>query len=205
MDVLEVIRKERVVAVIRSERVADPAGLAQTLVDAGIHCVEFTFSIGAVLDAITEAIAVQDAIIGAGTVLHRSHATDAIAAGAKFVVTPTLIPDVAATSREHGVPAILGGLSPTEVLAAHQAGAAAVKLFPANAGGPTYVRALRGPFPNIPLIASGGIDRSNAHAYLEAGAVAVNAIDVVAPPDLVASGNHDEIRRNADAFLAAIR
>ncbi len=103
------------------------------------------------------------------------------------------------------MPAFLGGLSPTEVLAAREAGAAAVKLFPAIAGGPAYLRALRGPFPNIPLIASGGIDRSNARAYLEAGAIGVNAIDAIAPPDLVASGNHDEIRRNADAFLAAIK
>ncbi|HEX8100928.1 MAG TPA: bifunctional 4-hydroxy-2-oxoglutarate aldolase/2-dehydro-3-deoxy-phosphogluconate aldolase [Actinomycetota bacterium] len=203
---MEVIRNERVVAVIRADRVADPAGLARTLVDAGITCVEFTFSIGAVLDAIGEATtAVPDAVVGAGTVLNRGQATEAIAAGAKFVVTPTVIPDVAATARDHRVPVILGALSPTEVLAAHDAGATAVKLFPAVAGGPAYVRALRGPFPNIPLIASGGIDRSNARAFLDAGAIAVNAIDAIAPPDLVASGSHDEIRRNADAFLAAIR
>ncbi len=205
MDVLEIIRTERVVAVIRADRVADAAGLARTLVDAGITCVEFTFSIGAVLEAVAEATAVRDAVIGAGTVLNRGQATEAIAAGAKFVVTPTVIPDVAATCRDQGVPVFLGALSPTEVLAAHEAGATAVKLFPANAGGPAYLRALRGPFPNIPLIASGGIDRSNARAYLEAGAVGVNAIDAIAPPDLVASGSHDQIRQNADAFMAAIR
>ena len=203
MDVLSVVREDRVVAVIRADRVADPAGLTRTLVDAGIRCVEFTFTIPAVLDAIADAVAVQDAVVGAGTALNGSHATAAIAAGARFVVSPVVNTDVAAVCRDQGVPVFLGALSPTEIVAAHEAGAAAVKVFPA--GGPSYLRLLRGPLPDIPLIPSGDIDLSNARAYLDAGAVAVNASGMIAPPDLVASGNHEQIRQNAAAFVAAIR
>ncbi len=203
MDVLDVIREDRVVGVIRADHVADAAGLARTLVDAGIRCVEFTFTIGSVLDAIADAAATEDAVIGAGTVLNESQAKDAIAAGAKFVVSPIVNSDVAVTCRDLEVPVFLGALSPTEIVAAHTAGAAAVKVFPAD--GPSYIRLLRGPLPNIPLIPSGDIDLTNARAYLDAGAVAVNASAIIAPPDLVASGNHDAIRQNADAFVAAIR
>ena len=203
MDVLSVVREDRVVAVIRADRVADPAGLTRTLVNAGIRCVEFTFTIPAVLDAIADAVAVQDAVVGAGTALNGSQATAAIAAGARFVVSPVVNTDVAAACRDQRVPVFLGALSPTEIVAAHEAGAAAVKVFPA--GGPSYLRLLRGPLPDSPLIPSGDIDLSNARAYLDAGAVAVNASAIIAPPDLVASGNHEQIRQNAAAFVAAIR
>ena len=202
MDVLGVIREDRVVAVIRADRVADPAGLARTLVDAGIRCIEFTFTIPAVLDAIADATAVEDAVIGAGTVINRSQATAARETGARFVVSPVVNLDVAAACRDQGVPVFLGALSPTEIVAAHEAGAAAVKVFPAS---PSYLRLLRGPLQDIPLIPSGDIDLSNARAYLDAGAVAVNASAIIAAPDLVASGNHEQIRQNAVAFVAAIR
>jgi 2-dehydro-3-deoxyphosphogluconate aldolase/(4S)-4-hydroxy-2-oxoglutarate aldolase len=203
VDVLGVIREDRVVAVIRADRVADPAGLARTLVDAGIRCVEFTFTTPAVLDAIADATAVNDAVIGAGTVLNQSQASAAIEAGARFVVSPVVNVDVAAACRDQGVPVFLGALSPTEIVAAHEAGAAAVKVFPAS--GPSYLRLLRGPLPDIPLIPSGDIDLSNARAYLDAGAVAVNASAIIAPTDLVATGNHEQIRQKAAAFVAAIR
>ena len=199
MDVLGVIREDRVVAVIRADRVADPAGLASTLVDAGISCVEFTFTIPTVLDAIADATTVEDAVIGAGTVMNPSQATAAIEAGARFVVSPVVNLDVAAACRDRGVPIFLGALSPTEIVAAHEAGAAAVKVFPAS--GPSYLRLLRGPLPDIPLIPSGDIDLSNARPYLDAGAIAVNASAIIAPPDLVASGDHEQIRQNAAALV----
>jgi len=203
VDVLSVIREDRVVAVIRAELVADPAGLARTLVDTGIRCVEFTSTIPAWLDAIAEATTVQDAVVGAGTVMNQSQARAAITAGARFVVSPAVNLDVAAVCRERGVPVFLGALSPTEILAADKAGAAAVKVFPAS--GPSYLRLLRGPLPDIPLIPSGDIDLSNARAYLDAGAIAVNAGAIIAPPDLVASGNHEQIHQKAAAFVVEIR
>jgi 2-dehydro-3-deoxyphosphogluconate aldolase / (4S)-4-hydroxy-2-oxoglutarate aldolase len=203
VDSLAAIRSDRVVAVVRAERVADPALLAQTLAAAGIRAIEFTFTIPSVLEAI-EAAAETEAVVGAGTVLTESQARDAIAAGARFVVSPACVPGLAEPCRTAGVPLFLGALSPTEVYRAVTAGATAVKLFPAALGGPEYLRHLRGPFPNIDFLPSGGIDEQNASAFLDAGALAVYAGSSLAPPELVAAGEHSEIARRARSFVASL-
>jgi 2-dehydro-3-deoxyphosphogluconate aldolase/(4S)-4-hydroxy-2-oxoglutarate aldolase len=203
VDVFETIAADRAVAVVRAERVADPAGLAETLAAAGIRCVEFTFTIPAVLEVIGEAAASR-AVVGAGTVVRAEEARDAIVAGARFVAAPAVVPDVVAPCRDADVPVFLGAFTPTEVAAAFAAGATAVKLFPASVGGAGYVKALRGPFPEIPLIPSGGIDLRNARDFLAAGAVAVYAGSGLAPPELVAAGDHAEIGRRAHDFVASL-
>ncbi len=203
MDVLDAIRTDRAVAVIRGEQVRDPAGLAKTLADAGIRTVEFTFTIPRVLGAI-EAAASSDAVVGAGTVLDERQARDALAAGARFLVSPACVPAVAGVAAEAGVPVFLGALTPTEVSAAVKAGTTAVKLFPAGLGGPRYLRDLRGPFPGVAFVPSGGVTEQNAREFLDAGAVAVYAGSSLAPPELVASGDHEEIGRRAHAFVAEL-
>ncbi len=203
MDVLATIRSDRAVAVIRGERIADAAGLARTLADAGIRTIEFTFTIPDVLAAI-EAAARSHAVVGAGTVLDDRQARDALSAGAQFLVSPACVPEVARVALEAAVPVFLGALTPTEVDAALKAGTSAVKLFPAGVGGPGYLRDLRGPFPDVDFIPSGGITQDNARAFLEAGAIGVYAGSSLAPPELVAEGGHDEIRRRARAFVAAL-
>lgn len=203
MDVLEVVRADRVVAVVRAPSVADPAGLARVLADAGIRCVEFTFTIPGVLRAI-EAAAAAGALVGAGTVTEPAQAKDAIAAGARFVVSPVLVPEIVAPCRDAGVPVVLAALTPTEVLAAARAGSIAVKLFPASLGGPRYLRDLRGPLPHVVFIPSGGVDSTNAREFLEAGAAAVFAGTELVPPELVAAGAHEEIRRRTESFVAAL-
>lgn len=200
---MDTIRSDGVVAVIRGERVADPAGLAATLAGAGIRATEFTFTIPDVLAAI-EAAADSGALVGAGTVRDEGQARDALSAGARFLVSPACVPEVAAVAREAGVPVFLGALTPTEVDAALKAGTSAVKLFPAGVGGPRYLRDLRGPFPNAAFIPSGGVTEENARDFLAAGAVAVYAGSSLAPPELVAAGDHDEIGRRAHAFAAAV-
>lgn len=203
MNVLDVIRSDRAVAVIRGDRVANPAGLATALAGAGIRAVEFTFTIPDALDAI-EAARDSGAAIGAGTVLNASQARAALAAGAHFLVSPACVPEVAGVGAEAGVPVFLGALTPTEVDAAVRAGTTAVKLFPAGLGGPRYLRDLRGPFPHVDFVPSGGINEDNARSFLAAGAIAVYAGSSLAPPELVAAGDHDEIVRRAHAFLAAL-
>jgi 2-dehydro-3-deoxyphosphogluconate aldolase / (4S)-4-hydroxy-2-oxoglutarate aldolase len=203
VDVLAAIRNDRVVAVIRGERVADPAGLATTLATAGIRTVEFTFTIPNALEAI-EAASASGAIVGAGTVRDERQARDALAAGAQFLVSPACVPEVAHVAREGGVPVFLGALTPTEVDAAVKAGTTAVKLFPAGLGGPRYLRDLRGPFPDVDFVPSGGVTEDNAREFLEAGAIAVYAGSGLAPPELVEAGDHEEIGRRAHAFVAAV-
>ena len=204
MDVLEAIRSDRAVAVIRGKSVADPAGLAATLAEAGIRAIEFTFTIPGVLAAI-EAAAGSGALVGAGTVRDERQAREALSAGAQFLVSPACVPEVARVAREAGVPVFLGALTPTEVDAALKAGTSAVKLFPAGIGGPQYLRDLRGPFPDAAFVPSGGVNEENARAFLDAGAIAVYAGSSLAPPDLVEAGDHAEIGRRAHAFTGALR
>jgi 2-dehydro-3-deoxyphosphogluconate aldolase/(4S)-4-hydroxy-2-oxoglutarate aldolase len=203
VDAFEAIVADRVVAVVRAPSVADPAGLAKTLASAGIRCVEFTFTIPGVLEAI-EAASSTGAVIGAGTVLRPEQARDAVAAGARFVVSPVLAPEIVGPCSDAGVPAFLAALTPTEVLSAMRAGSTAVKLFPARVGGPRYVHDLLGPLPDARLIPSGGVDESNAREFLEAGAVAVYAGAGLVSPDLVATGDHEEIGRRAERFVSSL-
>lgn len=203
MGVFDVVKEDRAIVVVRAERVADPAGLTAMLAEAGIRCVEFTFTTTGVLDAIAAA-GESGAVVGAGTVLHPEQARKAIAAGARFVVSPAVRTDLGPVCREAGVPLFLGALTPTEVAAAVDAGADAVKLFPARVGGVRYVSDLRAPFPHVAFLPSGGVSEENARDYLDAGAVAVYAGSSLAPPDRVAAGDHDDIRQRAKAFVSAL-
>ena len=203
MDVYDTIRADRAVAVVRAPSVADPASLAKTLGEAGIRCVEFTFTIPGVLEAI-EAASASGVLVGAGTVTEPGQAGDAIAAGARFVVAPVLVPEIVEPCRSAGVPVFLAAFTPTEVLAAVRAGTTAIKLFPAGLGGPGYLRDLRGPLPGVDFIPSGGVTEENAREFLDAGAVAVFAGTGLAPPDLVAAGDHQAIRERAERFVRAL-
>lgn len=204
MTVLETMAADRAVAVIRAPSIAAPAELARTLAGAGIRCIEFTFTTDGVLDAIEKAASSSDAVVGAGTVTTSIQARDALDAGARFVVSPAMLPDIAPPCRDAGVPFFLAAFTPTEVASAVGAGSAAIKLFPAGLGGPRYLSDLLGPFPGTRFVPSGGIDETNARAFLDAGALAVFAGTKVAPPDLVASGEHDEIARHAEALVRAL-
>lgn len=203
-DPLAVIGADRALCVVRAALVPDPARLAAALAAAGIRAVEFTFTTPGAPAVIEAAAAAGDAVIGAGTVLTAAQARDAIAAGARFLVTPGLRPEVARIGREAGVAVVMGALTPTEVAAAMEC-ADAVKIFPARLGGPAYLRDLRGPFPQVRLIPSGGVGVGNARAFLDAGAVAVAAGTDVVPPDLVERGEHAAIAARARDFLAALR
>lgn len=200
MDVLE---QDRVVAVIRARLVGDAVGLVQTLVDAGVRCVEFTLTTGGAIDAIAAA-SDTDAIVGAGSVLRADQAREAVDAGARFVVSPVFAAEVARAVSDR-VPVFLAGHTPTELQAAFDAGATAVKLFPARIGGPSYVADLLGPLPHLPIIPSGGVDEDNARSYLDAGAVAVYSGSGLAPSDAVETADHDEIARRAHRFVEAVR
>jgi 2-dehydro-3-deoxyphosphogluconate aldolase / (4S)-4-hydroxy-2-oxoglutarate aldolase len=204
VTVVETMSADRAVAVIRAPRIADPAELARTLAAAGIRCIEFTFTTDGVLDAIEKTATASEAVVGAGTVTTSTQARDAIAAGARFVVSPALMPEISPPCRRADIPYFLAAFTPTEVASAMAAGTEAVKLFPAGLGGPRYLTDLRGPFPGTRFVPSGGIDETNARAFLDAGAVAVFAGSKLAPAELVASGDHEEIARRAEALVRAL-
>jgi 2-dehydro-3-deoxyphosphogluconate aldolase/(4S)-4-hydroxy-2-oxoglutarate aldolase len=169
-----------VVAIARRLAPDDVPAIADALVDGGIRAFELTLNepedvalraIGAAASYVTRSSA--PIAIGAGTVLSIEAAGRAIDAGASFLVSPHTDPELVRWAADRGVPMLPGAATPTEALAAWRAGAAAVKVFPASALGPQFVRELRGPFPDIPLQPTGGITVENAGDYIRAGAIAV--------------------------------
>lgn len=199
------LRAGRVVAVLRGD---DPARVVEAgiaLHDAGITCLEATFTTPRAVEAIAElARCLPDsAAVGAGTVLDRDQALVAIGAGATFLVTPAPCLDVVATGVRSGVPVLPGAFTPGEVLSVWQAGASAVKIFPAATGGPGHVRDLRGPFPGIPLVPTGGVGIDDAASYLRAGAVAVG-LGSALTGRIDADQDLDALRNRAQRLLRAV-
>ncbi|PYC76417.1 2-dehydro-3-deoxyphosphogluconate aldolase [Streptomyces tateyamensis] len=192
-----------VIAVVRAPSIPDAAALCAALVAGGIRWVEFTCTTDGVTAHLARAAAARTGCrLGLGTVLTESQARDGLGAGAEFLVTPGCRAEVARAAG--AAPVVMGALTPTEVAAAVELGAAAVKIFPARAFGPGYFKDLRGPYPATPLVASGGVSAQNAGSFLAAGALAVCAGSEVVAPDLVAAGEWGELTRRARAFRGAL-
>ncbi|MFC4908193.1 bifunctional 4-hydroxy-2-oxoglutarate aldolase/2-dehydro-3-deoxy-phosphogluconate aldolase [Actinomadura gamaensis] len=168
---------------------------ARVLLDAGLR-LELPLTTPGALAAI-EAL---DGV-GAGTVLTRDAAADAVSAGASFLVTPAVVPEVIAYGADRGVPVYAGALTPTEVWDAHRAGAAFIKIFPASSVGPEYVAALRQPFPGLKFVPVGGIGLDRAADYLAAGAVAVGVGSPLVG-DALLTGDLDGLRERARVWAA---
>ncbi|MFE6498508.1 bifunctional 4-hydroxy-2-oxoglutarate aldolase/2-dehydro-3-deoxy-phosphogluconate aldolase [Kitasatospora sp. NPDC057738] len=196
------LRDDPVIAVVRAPRIPDAAALCAALAEGGINLTEFTCTTTNVTEHLLKA-SKAGWRVGLGTVLTAEQARRGVGAGAAFLVTPGCRPEVAEAAAAAGVPVVLGALTPTEVAHAVDLGAAAVKIFPARAFGPGYFKDLRGPYPDVPLVASGGVNAGNAAEFLAHGALAVCAGTDVVPPDVVAAGDWAEITRRARAFTAA--
>jgi 2-dehydro-3-deoxyphosphogluconate aldolase/(4S)-4-hydroxy-2-oxoglutarate aldolase len=197
-----------VVAVLRAATADGFAAVADVLVDAGITALEVTLTSRGALSAIGGLVRQlpANAVVGAGTVLTADEAKACVDAGASFLVSPVLVPDVAAVGIAAGVPAYPGALTPTEVFAAGRGGAQLVKLFPASTVGPRYVKDLHGPLPGVRIMPTGGIDLADVAAWLGAGAVCVGLGsqllgDAAAGGSL--AGLRDRARRAVDAVAFA--
>jgi 2-dehydro-3-deoxyphosphogluconate aldolase/(4S)-4-hydroxy-2-oxoglutarate aldolase len=202
--VLEVLRADRALTVVRADTIPDVVALCHALAEGGLRTVELTFTTPGLLEHLTKAARVPGVLLGAGTVLTADQARGAIDAGAKFLVTPGLRAEVAEVAVAAGVPVFLGAFTPTEVAQALDLGSAAVKIFPAGRLGPGYLRDLRGPYPGVALLPSGGVSADNARAFLDAGALAVCAGTSVVPPAVVSAGGWSEITERARTFAAAL-
>ncbi|HSH78849.1 MAG TPA: bifunctional 4-hydroxy-2-oxoglutarate aldolase/2-dehydro-3-deoxy-phosphogluconate aldolase [Herpetosiphonaceae bacterium] len=206
-QILDSLLATRIIAVVRLERYDQAVPVAEALLQGGISAIEFTLTGSGALEAVAKVRAALGtaAQIGVGTVLAPDAAEAAISAGAEFVVTPAVRPAVIATCRAHGVPILSGALTPTEVLAAHEAGADAIKIFPARAVGPQYLRDLLAPLPGLLLVPTGGIDAGNARAYLDAGAVAVGIGGSLVSAQAVTRQDWSQITSTARACVEAIQ
>jgi 2-dehydro-3-deoxyphosphogluconate aldolase / (4S)-4-hydroxy-2-oxoglutarate aldolase len=206
VDAIDVLRVDRALAVVRAERIPDAVDLCEALADGGIRTVELTFTTPGVVEHVAKAAAGArpDVLLGVGTVLTADQALAALDAGAKFLVTPGLRPAVAEVAVAADVPVFLGAFTPTEVATALDLGATAVKIFPAGRLGPKYLADLRGPYPGVQLLPSGGVSAENAAEFLAAGALAVCAGTGVVPPSAVEAADWSEITERARVFTAAL-
>jgi 2-dehydro-3-deoxyphosphogluconate aldolase/(4S)-4-hydroxy-2-oxoglutarate aldolase len=176
-DIRARIESERLVAIIRTGDLADAMRIVDLLVEVGVTVVEFSLSGAAALPALRDSAERYGSqlTLGTGTVLDPRDVEASVAAGATFLVAPNVAPAVCREADRVGVLHIPGALTPTEVALAVQLGAPIVKLFPASRLGPAYVRDLHGPFPDVRLLATGGVHADNAAEFLAAGCVAVAA------------------------------
>jgi len=192
-----------VIAVVRLPRAADFRALAGALVAGGVSVVEITLTTPGALAGVRDLTAqdVPGAVVGAGTVLDERSARDVIAAGARFVVSPTLDDAVMRCCREANVPCMPGALTPRELLEASRAGASHIKLFPASLVGPRYIREVLAPLPFLRLVPSGGVSLDNAGDWIRAGAIAVSVGSALVSPSLVAEQAWDRLTAQARALI----
>lgn len=191
--VAEAIRRHRLIVVLRRVEPREALlAVVGELADAGARAFEITFDAPSAEDDVVAVRAALSArpdgpfLVGAGTILRRAQLEAARRAGADFAVSPLLDPALVDASTAEHLPFIPGAFTPTEVAAAWAAGATFVKLFPASAVGPSFVRELRGPMPEAQLIPTGGVDASNARSFLDAGAVAVGVGSAITKVDAAA-------------------
>ncbi|MGW8954294.1 bifunctional 4-hydroxy-2-oxoglutarate aldolase/2-dehydro-3-deoxy-phosphogluconate aldolase [Streptomyces sp. NPDC055709] len=206
MDLLAALRDHRLLAIVRGSDPDAALNTVLTLAEEGVALIEVSLTGRDALDVIARARAAlgPDALLGAGTVLTADDAREAHKAGAAFLVTPA-VSDGIATGRELGLPVLAGVMTPTDILQALRLGADALKLFPAgSAGGPGYLRDLRGPFPDLPLVPVGGVDAGAAAEYLRAGATAVG-VGSPLTGDAASGGSLAALRARAREFLDVVR
>jgi 2-dehydro-3-deoxyphosphogluconate aldolase/(4S)-4-hydroxy-2-oxoglutarate aldolase len=196
-----------IVSIIRADSGEQLADVAEALYEGGIDVIEVTFTVPGVLDIISEVKKrMGDKILlGAGTVLDTESARAAILAGAEFIVTPTVKPDVIQLCNRYSKAIMPGAFTPTEVLTAWEAGADIVKVFPADIGGPGHLKALHGPLPQIKLLPTGGVDLETLPAFFKAGACAVGLGSALVEKHAVAAGDMNRIRTLAEQYVAAVK
>ena len=196
-----------IVAVVRAESGDRLAKVVAALAEGGVLAAEITFTVPDAVEVIRQVRRElgQSICLGAGTVLDPETARAALLAGAEFIVAPTVNLDVIRLCRRYDVPVLPGAFTPTEVVAAWEAGADVVKIFPADVGGPNYLKALRGPLPQIRMMPTGGVDLNTAEAFLKAGACCLGVGGSLVDPKAVAEGDFARLRDLASQYSAVVR
>lgn len=196
---LSILRQEKIIAVIRSPRFDLGLAMAEAASKGGIKLIEITWNSDQPQDLIAELrVRIPHCLIGAGTILNGEQLQEAIASGAQFIFSPHFDPKLLETSRRKGIPYVPGVLSPTEIVTAWQAGASALKIFPVKAmGGSEYIKSLKSPLGEIPLIPTGGVTLGNAAEMISAGAIAVGLSGSLFPKAIVNNQDWNQIINQA--------
>ncbi|MBT8059951.1 MAG: bifunctional 4-hydroxy-2-oxoglutarate aldolase/2-dehydro-3-deoxy-phosphogluconate aldolase [Gammaproteobacteria bacterium] len=208
MDREEFIRllgREKGTAILRTDDQETAARAMEAALNGGFRIIEFTLTIPGVFELIREFSRRDGLVVGAGTVMTADEADRAVESGASFLVSPVVDPAVIEAANRLGVASMPGTHTPTEMLLAHRAGAPLVKLFPAPAGGPAWVRSVLGPMPWLKIVPTNGVDARNAGEWIEAGAWAVGFVAPLFVPDDLKARRWDAIEQRARDCLAALR
>jgi 2-dehydro-3-deoxyphosphogluconate aldolase/(4S)-4-hydroxy-2-oxoglutarate aldolase len=207
-EVLDRMILEGLIPVVRVSASQEAMDVAEALKSAGVSLIEITMTVQGAIGVIKELSRKfgGQVVIGAGTVLDLETAKEALLAGARFLVSPSVNLDLIHFARQADVVVIPGAMTPTEIVTAWNTQADMVKVFPvAQVGGPSYIKALKGPLPQIPLVPTGGVNLQNAGAFIRAGAAALGVGGELVDKNAVAQGNFGLITETAKAFLNAIR
>jgi 2-dehydro-3-deoxyphosphogluconate aldolase / (4S)-4-hydroxy-2-oxoglutarate aldolase len=199
---------EGLVPVIRVATAQEAMDVADAIKGGGVTCIEITMTVRGAIDVIKELTQkYQDEIImGAGTILDPETGRAALLAGAQFIVSPTLNLDLIQLAHRYSAVVIPGAMTPTEILTAWNAGADMVKVFPAaQLGGPEYLKAIRGPLPQILLVPTGGVNLQNAAAFIKAGATALGVGGELVDKKAIKEKKFNIITENTRAFLKVIQ
>jgi 2-dehydro-3-deoxyphosphogluconate aldolase / (4S)-4-hydroxy-2-oxoglutarate aldolase len=207
VNVVDTVTADGVVAIVRLDDLSEAAPMTRAMAEGGIRAVEFTFTNRTAPRAIEAAREALDgtALVGAGTVLDAETARTAILAGAQFVVTPVVSLPVIECCRRYSIPTVIGAFTATEILTAWEAGADFVKVFPASAGGPRYLKDVRGPLPQVRLIPTGGVGLENAAEFIRAGASAIAVGSNLVDPKLVAARDWTALSQRARDLVQVVR
>lgn len=199
-NVLERITRTKIMAVIRAETPEKAIEISEACYEGGVDVIEITYSVPHASDVIYELDKkMSDKILlGAGTVLDSETAKNAIEAGSKFIVAPTFSKSVYFLCNRYKINYIPGIMTPNEALLAIENGCRVAKLFPAKYLGPSYIKALRAPLPQLEIIPTGGINRENAKEWINAGAIAIGI------GSSLVKGTKEQIKRNAEEFIKII-
>ena len=206
-DVFNRMVSEGLIPIIRVSSAKEAVNVADAIKAGGGSLIEITMSVPGALDTIKDLTHKykDEIIMGAGTVLDPETGRAALLAGAQFIVTPTLNVDLIQLAHRYSTVIVPGAATPTEILAAWNAGADMVKVFPAaQLGGPEYLKALRGPLPQILLVPTGGVNLQNAGAFIKAGATALGVGGELVDKKAVKENKFEVITQNTRAFLKAI-
>ena len=210
-DLVRIFSEDRLVAVIRTATVERAEVAARAMARAGVRLVEITLTVPDAYELIAklatdDEFAAQGAIVGAGTVLSGAQAEDALIAGARFLVSPALIPEMLAAGRSRDAMTMPGTMTPTEMVKAAELGADYIKVYPlATIGGPEFITNVRRALQHLPLVATGNVEYDEIPAYFKAGVVGFGIGGPLIRPDLLERNDVEGVVANARRFLAATR
>lgn len=203
-DVLNRIKSEKVIALIRADGPDSLLECARALSAGGLNCIELTMTTpGAIELCAKVSKELPQVLLGLGTVLDADTARKGIAAGAKFIVTPAVRPEVIKACKEAGVPILGGSLTPTEIYTSWELGVDVIKIFPAEFFGPAYIKSVKAPFPKIEVMPTGGVTPETVGEFLKNGAFATAAGSALVNPTALKNKDWAAITARAKEFVAA--